>query len=59
MSRIIAYIRTSTDRQDLSNQKLEIYEFAHIKNIIIDEFVEVVVSTKKTEVQRKIYELKN
>lgn len=28
MSQIIAYIRTSTDKQDLNNQKLEILEWA-------------------------------
>lgn len=28
MIKKIAYIRTSTDKQDLNNQKLEIFEFA-------------------------------
>jgi len=27
MSKTIAYIRTSTDNQDLDNQRLEIYEY--------------------------------
>ena len=28
MAKTFAYIRTSTDKQDLNNQKLEIFEFA-------------------------------
>ncbi len=33
MAKIIAYIRTSTDKQDLNNQKLEIFEFAKKINL--------------------------
>jgi DNA invertase Pin-like site-specific DNA recombinase len=31
MGKTIAYLRASTDRQDLNNQKLEILEFAREK----------------------------
>ena len=34
MSQIIAYLRTSTDKQDLNNQKLEILEWAHKSGIL-------------------------
>jgi DNA invertase Pin-like site-specific DNA recombinase len=38
MAKTIAYIRTSTDKPDLSNQKLEIFEFAkkiNLKSMIL------------------------
>lgn len=34
MSKTIAYIRTSTDKQDLNNQKLEILEYARKKELL-------------------------
>jgi DNA invertase Pin-like site-specific DNA recombinase len=37
MSQTIAYLRTSTDKQDLDNQKLEILEWARKKDLKIDE----------------------
>jgi DNA invertase Pin-like site-specific DNA recombinase len=57
MSKTIAYIRTSTNKQELSNQKLEIYEYARNKNMHIDEFIEVVESSRKSDHERKIDEL--
>jgi len=57
MSKTIAYIRTSTDKQDLTNQKLEIYEFARKKALSIDEFIEIEISSQKSNAERKIEEL--
>ena len=57
MSKIIAYIRTSTDKQDLSNQRLEILEFARQKDLKVDEFVEITMSSRKTSKQRRIDEV--
>lgn len=57
MSKTIAYIRASTDKQDLNNQKLEILEFARKKEIRIDEFVEITISSRKTSKQRRIDEV--
>ncbi|HEY1645351.1 MAG TPA: recombinase family protein [Candidatus Saccharimonadales bacterium] len=57
MSKTIAYIRTSTDKQDLNNQKLEILEFARKKDLKIDEFVEITMSSRKTSKQRRIDEV--
>src|SRR5229473_2216819 len=57
MSRIIAYIRTSTDKQDLNNQKLEILEFARKKELKVDAFVEITISSRKTSKQRRIDEV--
>ncbi len=57
MSKIIAYLRASTNKQDLSHQKLELLEFARKKALSIDEFVEVTISSRKTSKQRRIDEL--
>lgn len=57
MGKIVAYLRTSTDKQDLGHQKLEILEFARKKDIKIDAFVEITISSRKTSKQRRIDEL--
>ena len=57
MGKIVAYLRTSTDKQDLSHQKLELLEFARKKSLSIDEFVEITISSRKTSKQRRIDEL--
>jgi len=44
MTKIIAYIRTSTDKQELNNQKLAILEYAQKNNLKINEFVEIQMS---------------
>lgn len=57
MPKIMAYLRASTDKQDLSHQKLEILEFARKQGLHIDEFVEITISSRKTSKQRRIDEL--
>jgi len=57
MAQILAYIRTSTDKQDNDNQKLEIYEYARNKKLKIDEVIEIQMSSRKGRVQRRIEEL--
>jgi DNA invertase Pin-like site-specific DNA recombinase len=57
MNRTIAYLRTSTDKQDLNSQKLEILEFARRKNMTIDDFIEVTISSRKSPQERRIEEL--
>ncbi len=57
MSKTIAYLRASTDKQDLNSQKLEILEFARKKEVKIDEFVEITISSRKTSKQRRIDEV--
>jgi DNA invertase Pin-like site-specific DNA recombinase len=57
MGRTVAYLRASTDKQDLNNQKLEILEFARQKNLHVDEFVAITISSRKTSKQRRIDEL--
>lgn len=57
MARIIAYIRTSTDKQDLNNQKLEIFEYAKKNNFEVNDFIEMAISTRKTSKERRIDEM--
>ncbi len=57
MNKIVAYLRASTDKQDLSHQKLEILEFARKNKINISDFVEITISSRKTSKQRRIDEL--
>jgi DNA invertase Pin-like site-specific DNA recombinase len=57
MSKIVAYLRASTDKQDLNHQKLELLEFARKKSLSIDEFVEITISSRKSSKQRRIDEL--
>ena len=57
MGKIVAYLRASTDKQDLSHQKLELLEFARNKSLKIDSFIEITVSSRKTSKQRRIDEL--
>jgi DNA invertase Pin-like site-specific DNA recombinase len=57
MGKIVAYLRASTDKQDLSHQKLEILEFARRQGLHVDEYLELTVSSRKTSKQRRIDEL--
>ena len=54
MSKIIAYIRTSTDKQELNNQKLEVFEYAKKHQFQISNFIEMSVSSRKTSKERRI-----
>ncbi len=53
----VGYIRVSTDEQDLSKQKHLLLEFAQQQHIIIDQFIEAEVSSRKTPKERRIIEL--
>jgi putative DNA-invertase from lambdoid prophage Rac len=54
-----AYVRTSTDQQDLETQRLEIETYAKNKNIEIDDWIEVEISSRKKKRDRRIDELIN
>lgn len=56
MSQTIAYLRTPMDKQDLNNQKLEILEWARKKDLKIDEFVQITMSSHKT---RKLWRIED
>ncbi len=53
----IGYIRVSTDEQDLSKQKHLLLEYAQQHKFVIDEFIEVEVSSRKDQRERRIIEL--
>ena len=57
MSKTIAYIRASTNKQDLNNQKLEIFEYAKRNQLEIDEFIQITISSRKTSKDRRIDEM--
>ena len=55
----VGYIRVSTDEQDLSKQKHLLLEYAQQQKLIIDQFVEAEVSSRKTPKERRIEELES
>ncbi|PWY54778.1 resolvase [Legionella qingyii] len=57
MAKTIAYIRASTDKQDLNNQKLEIFEFAKKNKLEVDDFIQMTISSRKTSKERRIDEM--
>ncbi|UWW97201.1 MAG: recombinase family protein [Candidatus Cardinium sp.] len=57
MSKILAYLRASTDKQDVTHQKYEILEYARRNDLKIDEYIEVTISATKNSKQRRIDEL--
>ena len=52
---IIGYIRVSSDKQTVSNQRSEILEYAHRNKIHIDKFIEVEMSSRKSIKERKLH----
>jgi DNA invertase Pin-like site-specific DNA recombinase len=59
MAKTLAYLRASTDKQETNNQKLEVLEFARKKDLKIDDFIELTMSSQKPSKQRRIDELIN
>jgi DNA invertase Pin-like site-specific DNA recombinase len=57
MNRIIAYLRTSTDKQDLQAQKLEILEYAQQNRMQVDDFIAISISSRKSQRARRLEEL--
>ena len=56
-AKVLAYLRTSTDKQDLSNQKLAILEYARQNGLHIDDFIAITISSRKNRHERRINEL--
>jgi len=55
--KVIAYTRISTDQQDLEKQKHLLLDYAQKESWLIDEFIEVAISSRKNTKLRKIDEL--
>ena len=53
MGKTVAYIRASTNKQDLNNQKLEILEYAREHGVKVDELLGTTASSRKTTRQRR------
>ena len=53
----LAYLRVSTDQQDLNAQKLAILSFAQHEGLVIDAFIEATASAGKTQKVRRLDEL--
>ena len=51
---IIAYLRVSTEKQNLFNQRSEIERFAVQKNITVDHFIMEIASGKKAGKERQL-----
>ena len=49
-----AYLRVSTNKQELENQKLEILKYAQKEGLKIDTFMELQISSRKTTKARQI-----
>ena len=57
MAKTIGYIRVSTDQQDLQNQQHSILNYANKNGLGKVEFIEVKMSSRKKDEDRKIDEL--
>jgi DNA invertase Pin-like site-specific DNA recombinase len=57
MNKTLAYLRTSTDKQSLNNQRLEILEYARCNDLHIDDFIQISISSRKNRRARRIEEL--
>ncbi|WNE41654.1 MAG: hypothetical protein AM1032_000394 [Mycoplasmataceae bacterium] len=55
----LGYIRVSTDDQTISNQKLEILEYCRVRDLNVDKWVELTISSRKSSEERKFDELLN
>ena len=51
---IYAYIRVSTDKQTVENQRFEIEKFARIRELNIDKWISETVSGTKSAKKRKL-----
>jgi DNA invertase Pin-like site-specific DNA recombinase len=54
---VIGYIRVSTDEQDLEKQRHLLLEHSQKHQLLIDEFIEVEISSRKNQRERRINEL--
>jgi DNA invertase Pin-like site-specific DNA recombinase len=56
-AKVLAYLRTSTDKQDLNNQKLAILEYARQNGLQVKDFIAIAISSQKNRSDRRIDEL--
>ena len=58
MNKIFAYLRTSTDKQDLDQQRLQ-FLIMHRTQLHIDEFVAITISSRKSAKERRLMNYRN
>lgn len=51
---LLGYIRVSSDKQDLQQQKHTLLDWSQQNKVMIDDFIEVEASTRKSQSSRKI-----
>jgi DNA invertase Pin-like site-specific DNA recombinase len=51
---VLGYIRVSSETQDVTNQRHEILEYANSRGHHVDEFIEIVISSRKDSKARGI-----
>jgi len=54
MAKIVGYIRVSTSKQDVDNQRHEILSWANGKKVFVDEWIECELSSRRSETERQI-----
>ena len=57
MSQTLAYVRVSTLQQDVTNQRYEVLEYARRNGIQVDYFIEIEISSRRNQRERRIDEL--
>ena len=57
MGQTIGYIRVSSDKQTVDNQRLAILDYCNKQNTKVDNWIEVKMSSSKSPAQRRIDEL--
>ncbi len=57
MAKVLGYIRVSSDKQDSENQRQSILAFGHANRILVDEIIDITISSRKDMIQRRISEL--
>jgi len=53
----LGYLRVSTVKQDVQNQRLEILNYANSNKTTVDDFISIEISSRKTMKERRIEEL--
>ena len=54
---VIGYIRVSTDKQDAEKQRHLLLQYSQQHKLLIDEFIQVEISSRKNTKERRIDEL--
>jgi DNA invertase Pin-like site-specific DNA recombinase len=57
MAKILAYLRTSTDKQDLDMQRLQILDYARNYHLEIADFIAISISSRRNSHDRRLDEL--